>query len=406
MDDLVVKRAAHLLYLTCLVACALAFLQPFPVHAQSDIGDSISSKRYIVIDADTGEVFAEKSAHDEVAIASLTKVFTTIEAIERAPLSTEITTDDSDLFDSSSTTMGFGPGETFTLHDLLYGMMLPSGNDAAHAIARTIGAQPGDTPQQSVDRFVGYMNERVRNMGLTETALVNPHGLGVPGHHSSAHDLATFTMYALKYPMFVDVIGTSEYNANGYEVTNTNKLLNSYDGLIGGKTGYDEDSGYCLIEVARRNGSTMISVTLDGVAPDVWYQDNAILLDYAFEQKAARVAAGLAIGAEVVSYRDPDAAVIAQMTTPGASLGQIGLASPTPTPTPTNDPSPTPAAETLIAATSGGSGMNWRGLIAIFVVALVLIASVALKTSTATDNRPQNEVIEPPAPDPHESPPD
>jgi D-alanyl-D-alanine carboxypeptidase (penicillin-binding protein 5/6) len=385
MVDFVLRRAARFLCFACVVLIGLLPLLPRSVGAQDDIGDSISSQRYIVIDAATGEVFAEKGAHDEVAIASLTKVFTTIEAIERAPLTTEITTDESDLFDSSSTTMGFGPGETFTLNDLLYGMMLPSGNDAAHAIARALGAENGDTPEESVQRFVGYMNERIRNMGLTETTLVNPHGLGVPGHHSSAHDLATFTMYALKYPTFVDVISTSEYNANGYLVANTNRMLGSYDGLIGGKTGYDEDSGYCLIEVAQRNGDTMISVTLDGVAPDVWYQDNAILLDYAFEQKAGRVAADQPISGEVLSYRDPDAAVIAQMVTPGASLGQEEADAPTPTAAvPGSDATPVPAAQ----IEPGGGGTDWSGGVALIVAAIVLIVSVVFRLSGSTLKRP------------------
>src|SRR5207249_4417699 len=128
----------------------------------------ITSKRYIVIDADTGEVFAQRNAHEEVAMASLTKVFTTIEALERGQLDEVITTHDSDVFDpASSTVMGFGAGESFTLRDLLYGMMLPSGNDAAHAIARALGYQNGDNDSQAVNRFVDEMNERIQDMGLT-----------------------------------------------------------------------------------------------------------------------------------------------------------------------------------------------------------------------------------------------
>ena len=141
-----------------LLTLALSAISPSPLRAQDDLADLISSRRYIVIDAETGEVFAERDADDEVAIASLTKIYTTIEALELAPLNTEITTDESDLFDSSSTTMGFGPGESFTMEQLLYGMMLPSGNDAAHAIARSLGAREGDSPEEAVDRFVALMN--------------------------------------------------------------------------------------------------------------------------------------------------------------------------------------------------------------------------------------------------------
>jgi D-alanyl-D-alanine carboxypeptidase len=130
--------------------------------------------------------------------------------------------------------------------------------------------------------------------------------------------------------MFQQLIGASEYTTTdgSYYVTNTNRLLNSYAGLIGGKTGYDDDAGYCLIEIATRDGSTMISVTLDGEAPDTWYQDNAILLDYAFEAKAERLAAGKQITGDRVSYRDPDAAIILAQSRGGNSIGIVPPASP------------------------------------------------------------------------------
>ena len=104
-----------------------------------------------------------------------------------------------------------------------------------------------------------------------------------------------------------------------YYLSNTNKLLRSYDGLIGGKTGYDDDAGWCLVEVARRAGSTMISVTLDGIAPDDWYDDNRVLLDYAFEQKAA-AGGSQAASRDRVSFLDPDAAVISRASDGGATF--------------------------------------------------------------------------------------
>lgn len=300
----------------------LAFSPPILAQQDPDLG--ISAKRYIVVDAETGEVFAERNADEEVALASLTKVFTTIEALERGNLSDRITTRASDLFDSRSTLMGFGAGETFTLEDLLYGMMLPSGNDAAHAIARALGTEPGLSDEEAVERFMDFVNERVRNMGLTHTNLLNPHGWGVEGHYSTARDIATFTMYAIKYPAFLRIVGTTQHTtADGmYTLSNTNRLLNTYPDLIGGKTGYDLDSGYCLVEIAQRNGSTMISVTLDGVAPDVWYQDNAILLDYAFSEKEKRLAADREISGPVLSYRDPDAATILAAAGADSGIGE------------------------------------------------------------------------------------
>ena len=261
---------------------------PRTVLAQEVPELKINSARYIVIDAQTGEIFAQRNAHEQAAMASLTKVFTLVEALESGSLSTRITTTDDDMVSDQASVMGFGAGESFTLEDLLYGLMLPSGNDAARAIARTFGSQPGDSPEAAVDRFVARINQRVRNMGLTETNIITPDGWGVPGHYSSAHDLAVFTMYALRYPTFVDTISTKTYETSngGYQLRNNNRLLGTYSNLLGGKTGYDNDSGYCLIEVAERDGMRMISVTLDGIPPEDWYDDNRVLLEYAFEQKS------------------------------------------------------------------------------------------------------------------------
>jgi D-alanyl-D-alanine carboxypeptidase (penicillin-binding protein 5/6) len=365
------------------LATVVVCLGPFVAHAQEVPELKITSKRYIVIDADTGEVFAQRAAHQQVAMASLTKVFTTIEALERGNLDQTITTKDSDVFDpQSSTVMGFGAGESFTLRDLLYGMMLPSGNDAAHAVARALGYQNGDSDSSAVNRFVDAMNERNHNMGLTDTHLVRPDGWGVQGHHSSAHDLAVFTMYALQYPMFIKLISTAQYTtADGaYTVTNTNKMLNTYPDLIGGKTGYDEDAGYCLIEVARRNGNTMISVTLDGVAPDDWYDDNRVLLDYAFAQKEDRVAHNRPITGEVVGYRDPDAARIQTQATPGASIGlPVSRGTPLPSPLADSEAGPrirTPTPTSVSAGTASSSGFDGKLMIAVAVSAVVIVAGV------------------------------
>jgi D-alanyl-D-alanine carboxypeptidase len=319
--------------------------------AQSAENLDLSSKRYIVIDAGTGEIVAERNADERVAIASLTKVFTMIEALERGELDQLITTKSSDLYDASSTLMGFGPDETFTLEDLIYGMMLPSGNDAAHAIARALGQTPGASDQEAYENFIAMMNERVINMGLANTQFKNPHGWGVEGHYSTARDIATFVMYALKYPMFREVIGTYSYTTSqgGYTVTNTNRLLNEYSGLIGGKTGYDDDAGYCLIEVAERNGTTLISVTLDGVAPSIWYEDNVQLLETAFSAIDERVSEGLPVQGELLSYRDPDIALILSGAQSGGSMGGAVSGS-------TQRQSPSLSSQPIAPASEGESG--------------------------------------------------
>lgn len=295
-----------------------------PVLAE-DFGPDlqVNSKHYIVIDADTGEIFASREADEQVAMASLTKVFTAIEALEEGSLDQIIVTDEADLMDSTNSTMGFSPGEEMTLEDLLYGLMLPSGNDAAHAIARALGAEPGDSAKEAVDRFVASLNQRIKDAGLANTNLVNPSGYGVPGHYTTAQDLATWMMYALQYPTFEKLISTLEHTTTtGQYLRNNNRLMTwGFEELVGGKTGFDNDSGYCLIEVARRDGNTMISVTLDGVAPDDWYDDNRVLLEYALDAKAERVDAGDPIENQTLAFLDPDAAQISRTAVGGASVG-------------------------------------------------------------------------------------
>ncbi len=283
----------------------------------------VNSKHYIVIDADTGEVFASRDADEQVAMASLTKVFTAIQALEDGSLDQEIVTDESDLMDATNSTMDFSPGEVFTLEDLLYGLMLPSGNDAAHAIARELGYEPGDSDEEAVERFVARTNQRIKDAGLTDTNLVNPSGYGVPGHYTTAHDLAVWMMYALKYPTFETLISTLEFTTTtGQYLRNNNRLMGmGYEPLVGGKTGFDNDAGWCLIEVARRDGNTMISVTLDGIAPDDWYDDNRVLLNYALDAKAEREAGDRPINGPTVAFLDPDAAVISRFALGGGSIG-------------------------------------------------------------------------------------
>ncbi len=283
----------------------------------------ITSTNYIAIDAETGEIFAQRGAHERRAPASLTKVFTAIETIESAPPDVTLTTSEADLVSEFASQVGFEPGETFTVEELLYGMMLPSGNDAARALARGLGAQEGDTDEEALNRFLARLNQRIQNMGLSDTQLVNPDGWGVPGHYTSAYDLAAFMMYALRYPRFVQAFSTGTYETpdGSYVFRNNNRMLRTYDGIVGGKTGYDDDAGWCLINVAERDGRRVIAVTMNGVAPDDWYDDNRVLLDYALEQQALRADTGASVTGEVVRYRDPDAAVILAMGSAGGTIG-------------------------------------------------------------------------------------
>lgn len=328
----------------------------------------ITSTRYIVIDAATGEVYAQRNANDEVAIASLTKVFTAVQALNMAPLDTLITTKPSDLQSAEATTMGFGPGETYTLKDLIYGMLLPSGNDAAYAIARSLGYQEGDSDEEAVERFMALVNQRVDNMGLEHTHLLNPDGWGVPGHYSSASDVAAFMRYATEYPFIVDVMGTRSYTtSNGLlTITNSNRLLNSYGALVGGKTGYDDDAGWCLVTLAESGNAQMIAVTLDGVAPADWYDDNRVLLDYGFQRKSELATSGAAFNGDVVRYVDPDVGQLASSGKPEAAITGVGAV--------TTQFGPPQASGDILSSTSSSSSVSasqagpWLAFIAAFAL--------------------------------------
>jgi D-alanyl-D-alanine carboxypeptidase len=351
---------------------------PAAVSGQEVPELQINSKRYIVIDADTGEIFAQRDAHDRAAMASLTKVFTAIETIESASPERTVTTSEADLVSEFASQVGFSPGETFTVEELLYGMMLPSGNDAARALARSLGYQEGDTDEDATRRFLDRMNQRVQNMGLHDTQLLDPDGWGIPGHYSSAYDLAVFTMYAIHYPRFVQAFSTLTYDtADGqYEFKNNNRMLRTYDGIMGGKTGYDDDAGWCLINVAQRDGNTMIAVTMDGIWPDDWYDDSRVLLDYGFEQKELRAANGGGVTGEIARYRDPDAAVILAMASAGGSIGQpLAMAAPVERVTALESalvaPNPPVEAITIASRRTGASGDGW--LVAAAVAAALIV---------------------------------
>ncbi len=387
-----VHRVSSLIVVAALLAMVMSFLAPVSL-AQEVPELQITSTNYILVDVDTGEIYAQRGARERRAPASLTKIFTAIETIEEAPDSATITTSEADLVSEWASQVGFSPGETFTVEELLYGMMLPSGNDAARALARGLGAEEGDSDEQALNRFLDRLNQRFVDMGLNDTHLVNPDGWGVPGHYSSPYDLAAFTMYALHYPRFVRTFSTGAYEMSDgrYTFKNNNRMLQSYEGIIGGKTGYDDDAGWCLVNVAERDGNRFIAVTMNGVAPDDWYDDNRVLLNYGFEQKALRTGSEPAPGAEFVRYRDPDAAQILTMATSSASITDV-LAAPAPpqksqaenASVSINDPE-TLAVETndppaLVPEPGDAAGAGSGALLAAAAVALILIVAQGFAT--------------------------
>jgi len=245
----------------------------------------ISAASAILIEYPSGRILYQKDAHHRMPPASLTKIMTAILALEYGNLNDVISVVPEDL--AGESTMGLVAGEQQRLHDLLYGMLLPSGNDAAMAVARYLGSRLGTstpTNQTAVARFADMMNMRVSQLGLTDTHFITPHGLDMPGHYSTAYDLASLAWYALHIPTFNDIVKSVSYEAPGHSLLNKNEMLTRYDGADGIKTGWTDGCGLCLVASATRDGHRLVSVVLN--APQ-WYFDSSALLDYGFATLAA-----------------------------------------------------------------------------------------------------------------------
>lgn len=257
---------------------AICFCCPQSVHATDAPG--VSAQSAIVIHADTGTVLWEKNADQQMLIASTTKIMTALIAVERCDLDEKVTIlPEWAAVEGSS--MYLKSGETYTLRELLYGMMLASGNDAATAVACHVA---GDTEQ-----FARMMNEKARELGLTATSFENPHGLDGEQHYSTARDMANLAAYAMKNEDFAAIVGTRNVNIHDLTYVNHNKLLWQCEGTIGIKTGYTKAAGRTLVSCCERDGTRYICVTLN--APDDW-DDHKSLYEWAFGEYTYSVAMG------------------------------------------------------------------------------------------------------------------
>lgn len=243
---------------------------------------SVSAKAAILIEAESGEIIFEKNADTRLPMASTTKIMTALVAIEHADISKTVSVSPLAVGVEGSSVYLYAE-ERLTLEDLLYAMMLESANDAATAIAIEVGG--------SVERFAEMMNEKAQALGLTDTHFENPHGLDGETHYTTAYELALITREALSNEKFKDICSTYKKTIPLNEtqgvrlLINHNKLLRSYDGAIGVKTGFTKKSGRCLVSAADRNGLEFIAVTLG--APDDW-KDHSAMLDYGFSLYEAR----------------------------------------------------------------------------------------------------------------------
>jgi D-alanyl-D-alanine carboxypeptidase len=236
----------------------------------------VKAEAAALIDVQSGRIIYSKAGDKRMRIASLTKIMTAIVAIERGKLS-DVVQVSKNAAGKEGSSIYLKQGEEMSLHNMLYGLMLRSGNDAATAIAEHVGG--------SLEGFVFMMNETARMIGMTGSEFKNPSGLDEEGHYATANDMAKLTAYALSNPAFQDIVKTKIKTAPNpndpwdYKWTNKNKMLTFYPGADGVKTGYTKLALRCLVSSATRNGQQLAVVTLND--SDDW-ADHTRMLDYGF----------------------------------------------------------------------------------------------------------------------------
>lgn len=259
-----------LIYLLVILISAFSF--SYPASGQANF--NVSANNAILIDQSSGKVLYEKSAHQQQPIASITKIMTAIIAIESGKMDDMARTSRRAIYTEGSS-IYLEQGEKMAIEDLVYGLMLRSGNDAAVAIAEHIGG--------SVEGFVYLMNEKAKWLGMTNTNFENPHGLHSDNHYSTAYDMALLMQYAMENEVFRKVTGATLYQAENrsYAWGNKNKLLTQYyEYSTGGKTGYTRISGRTLVSTAEKDNIRLIAVTLN--APDDW-RDHITMFEWGFD---------------------------------------------------------------------------------------------------------------------------
>jgi D-alanyl-D-alanine carboxypeptidase (penicillin-binding protein 5/6) len=243
---------------------------------------TLGARAAILLDSDSGQILYAHRAGERLAPASTTKLMTALLVVESGRYIEPVTIEPEDLVGGSA--MGLASGETLTVRDLLDGLLLVSGNDAAYALARHVGRSlPGSG--RPLERFIARMNARADELGLHDTAFRNPEGLDAAGHYSSAADLAALARAALRQPVIAQLVATAgttvQTSRRAYPLRNTNQLLGTYPGALGVKTGTTDAAGECLIALVERQGQRLLAVILGSGDR---YADTASLIDWGFEQ--------------------------------------------------------------------------------------------------------------------------
>lgn len=259
---ILLKRVFHLLA-AVLAVCLLCR----PAHAVTT-----NASCAILMDAESGRVLYAQNIHEPRLIASITKLMTALVAVERTEDLDQTVTIKGEWLGSEGSSIYLTAGEKITVRGLLYGLLLQSGNDAAMAIACHVA---GD-----METFVGMMNEKARELGMNNSSFANPSGLNDENHYSTAYDMALLACACLDNEAVAEICATRSVTVGTRTFVNHNKLLYRYEGCVGMKTGYTELAGRTLVSAARRDGQTLVCVTLNDGSD---WNDHAKLLDYGFE---------------------------------------------------------------------------------------------------------------------------
>lgn len=277
------KKLFVLIIIFLILVMAFSFaISSFLIPKVSADGET-SAKAMCVIESSTGRVLKSKNKDEKLAMASTTKIMTALVTIKNVKDLNEIVNINDNAVGIEGTSMYLRKGEKLTVKELLLGLMLPSGNDAAVALAYHVGG--------SEENFVKMMNEEAKSLKLENTSFANPHGLDAEGHYTSAYDLALIASEAMKLDEFKEICRTKHTQVTGSKIneprflSNKNKLLKTLDGCNGVKTGFTDNAGRCFVGSCERNGMNLICVVLN-CGP--MFEDCAKLLEECFNQYEMR----------------------------------------------------------------------------------------------------------------------
>jgi len=275
----------------------LIFVQLSPIVAEASTVPEIKAESAVLIDVDSGKILYEKDIHKQAYPASMTKILTAVLVLENLDLDETVTVgDEVKNIGLDSSTSGLKPGETMTVEDLMWALLLPSGNDAAYTAAVTVARKKSGndsmSTQEAMSYFAEMLNKKASELGAKNTHFVNPDGYHDENHYSSAYDIALFSIEAMKHDLIREIVKTRVLETSGPDGehrlwVNRNELVNQYgkyyyQPATGIKTGHTSYSGFCLAASASKGGMNLVSVVMNEPDEESRWLDTTALFEYGF----------------------------------------------------------------------------------------------------------------------------